>query len=124
MAQCQFVVGATTVVFGWLHRGPNQQKRNNTDVYSGRVLLSGSGATTPLQQEASLAGLWREIAVRPIDASSGTGFVVDYNGVTDPSGTLTLADGTTVTAVLSAFTRGVWNVLDYQECDVEFTRVA
>lgn len=124
MAQCQFVSGAVTVVFGWLNHGPQQAKRNNTDVYAGRLLLSGSGATTPLQQESALAGLWREIAVRPIDLSSGTGFVVDYNGVTDPSGTLTLADGSTLTAVLTAFTRGVWNVNDYQECDAEFTRVA
>lgn len=118
MAQSSFVVGATTVLFSWLDRGPQYTKQNNTDVWSGKILLASSAAV------ASLAGLWREIVVEPVDASSGDGFVVDYNGPTNPSGTFTESDGGTHTAVLSRFSRTVWNVDNYHEVQVEFTRVA
>lgn len=118
MAQSSFQVGAVTVLFNWLDRGPAYNKRDNTDVYSGRILLNATADVV------ALAGLFREIAVEPIDASSGSGFVVDYNGTADPSGTFIQSDGTTLTAVLSHFGRTVWNVENHHEVQVEFTRVA
>jgi hypothetical protein len=118
MALSTFVVGAVSVSFGWLDHGPQYGKRNNTDIYSGRILLNAAADVV------ALAGLFREIAVEPIDSSSGTGFVVDYNGTADPSGVFTQSDGTNLTAVLSGFSRTVWNVEDHHELQVEFTRVA
>lgn len=120
MALSSFVVGATTVSFGWLDHGPQYRKENNTDVYSGRILLNSAADVV------NLASLFREISVEAVDASSGSGFVVDYNGVSaaNPSGTFTESDGTTLTAILSKFSRTVWNVEDHHEVQVEFTRVA
>lgn len=118
MAASTFVVGGTSVSFNWLEHGPQYGKRDNTDVYSGRILIYAAADVV------TLASLFREIAVEPVDASSGSGFVVDYNGTADPTGTLTQQDGTTVTAILSHFSRTVWNVEDHHEVQVEFTRVA
>lgn len=114
------VAGVGGVNFNWLNRGPQRSVQDNTDVYSGTIVVLG---TTPVVDAATMAAYKRDIAIRPIPASSGTGFYADYNGTADPSHTLTLSDGSTLVAVLTKFQRTKWQPTDPQECDVEFTRV-
>lgn len=124
MTQSSFTVGVVVAYFHWKSGGPHWTKRNNTDVYSGTIEFIGNPSvpSLPITDMENLASMWREIAVRPIDGSAGVGFFVDYNGVTDPSGTLVMSDGSSLlNMVLSAFQRSNW-MADFQEADVEFTR--
>jgi hypothetical protein len=122
MAASTFTKGAIIVTFNWEQGTPEWAREDNTDVYRGTITIF---ATTliplPATEMTKLAGLWREVIFRPIPASSGGGTIVDYNGDQDPAGVLILADGQTLTVILTRFRRTQWRT-EVQQADVEFKR--